>query len=419
MTMKRKKFTMKTLSNSTSWLGLALACGILTFAVITQAAKSPKPPPAPVGPTYKIVGLGTLSASRINESGWVTANAYGNACLVVPVTSPSGPVYYRDTTPTDGINDLIIPLPGLDPSFRADAGDLNDAGLIVGQSVLAGTNRSTLWLAGLPINLAETWWWEGSAAYAINNRGLIVTADWEGDAYVIVPEDTDGDGVADNWVRHRDSDGINELRKLVAPFYFVGTSGWWINFEPRAMNDAGQIILNNAGSSLRRCFRLTPDAADADRDGNPWYADANADGINDLMVELATLTTRVSNRAYDINASGQVVGESGGRAVRWDFNGSAQTVTDLGVLSATVNSMAACAINDAGQIVGGASFKNGSSAGFLFYKGTMYDLATRLTNGSGWSDLQPTDINNQGFIVGMGSFNGVTQGFVAVPVTQP
>ena len=38
---------MKTKMNSTRWLGSALVCGTLTFAISTQAAKPPKPPPNP------------------------------------------------------------------------------------------------------------------------------------------------------------------------------------------------------------------------------------------------------------------------------------------------------------------------------------------------------------------------------------
>jgi hypothetical protein len=49
----------------------------------------------------------------------------------------------------------------------------------------------------------------------------------------------------------------------------------------------------------------------------------------------------------------------------------------------------------------------------------MYDLATRLTNGTGWANLTARDINNQGTIIGSGYLNGVQQAFVAVPVTQP
>jgi probable HAF family extracellular repeat protein len=424
ITNERKESIMQIRQNSTRWLGVALACGTFTFAASSQAAKPPKPPPTPAGPTYRIVSLGTLggnsAAHAINESGWVAGGANGGAFVVVPETSPNGPVYYRDTSPADGINDLMLRLPALDPSLGNGGADgINDAGLIVGQSILTeGTDtlvRSTLWLDGLPIDLADGTALSSGAA-DINNPGVIVT--WSGDdAYVVVPEDTNSDGVADLWVRDENGDGINDLRQIAAPLHYykpeIYGDGWPVYFEPQAINDGGQIVFfANGGIGY---YLLTPDDTDADGDGNPWYADVNADLFNDLLVRLQS-----AGGANDINTAGQVVGMANDRAVRWDFPADGtQTITDLGTLSLPVKRMWATAINDPGQIVGNAYLKNGNHAGFVFYKGTMYDFATRLTNGSGWVNLTPADINNQGFIVGYGTFSGVTQAFVAVPVTQP
>jgi probable HAF family extracellular repeat protein len=171
-------------------------------------------------------------------------------------------------------------------------------------------------------------------------------------------------------------------------------------------------------ASVQLAYRLTPDYADADGDGNPWYADTDGDGFNDLMVELVGLGGDVT-RADDINAAGQVVGYSSGRAVRWDFAADGTpTITVLPLLSRQVRGMNAAAINDAGHIVGGASTQN-SSTSFLFQNGKMYDFATLLVNGTGWTGLSAGDINNQGIITGVGNLNGVRQGFVAIPVTQP
>ncbi len=47
----------------------------------------------------------------------------------------------------------------------------------------------------------------------------------------------------------------------------------------------------------------------------------------------------------------------------------------------------------------------------------MSRLASR--NGTGWTGLRADHINNQGIIAGNGYLNGVWQGFVAIPVTQP
>jgi probable HAF family extracellular repeat protein len=168
---------------------------------------------------------------------------------------------------------------------------------------------------------------------------------------------------------------------------------------------------------------LVPDFTDADGDGNPWFADANGDNFNDLMVELIPLSVEYpsySPYATDLNAAGQVVGASDKRAVLWNFAADGtQTVTDLGQISGREENIYATAINDTGQIVGVASYRKSVKAAFLVDDGQMYDLAECLTNGAGWANLQANDINNQGRIVGSGEFGGVRQAFVATPVTQP
>ncbi len=422
--------------NSTRWLGLALACGALTFATSSQAAKPPKPPPIPTGPAYRIVSLGTLGGLRfgpsaINHVGWVAGGGWkatggSLACVVVPEPSANGPVYFRDTSPADGINDLIQELPGLPAAQGAWVYDINDSGGVAGACIMDNGSWShetaTIWAGNTPIDLGYVEE-EETYAYGINNLGLAVTGPElqyysSAPCYVVVPKDNDGDGVPDTWFEDLNGDGVNDLFKLIAPQlgYNPDTGLWTDLFAPEGgLNDAGQIVLNRWGGPG---FRLTPDYTDADRDGNPWYADANGDGFNDLMAELIGLGGSGSGVAA-INAAGQVVGGSNGRAVRWDFAADGtQTITDLGTLSRKQEGMWANGLNDVGQIVGEVMFRDDRTS-FLFQNGKLYDLAALLVNGAGWTSLAASDINNQGIISGQGYLNGVWQGFVAVPVTQP
>jgi len=426
---------MKTRSITTRWLGLALACGTLTYAVTSQAGKPPKPPPEPPppsGPVYQITSLGSLGAgsvaTAINESGTVVGQVYTSgspyymAFKVVPEPSANGPVYYQDINPADGINDLMVPLSGLDPTQPSSANDINDAGMIVGDC-FHNLWDGVLWLGTSPTSLGFLDGYGGefdSVAYAINNWGIIAIGAWESDeapACVLLPKDSDNDGVPDIWYEDANGDGFNDLFLPVAPCLWGPPPDEWpiARFTPQGINDAGQVIVNYW--EARTGQLITPNAQDPDGDGNPWFADENGDGLNDLMVPLIGLDGS-SSYATDINAAGQVVGLSNRRAVRWDFTEGTQTVTDLGLLSKLVQGMRAEAINDQGQIVGLATFRKGQTT-FLFDGGKLYDLAACLTNGDGWANLNAADINNQGCIVGSGEFNGVQQAFVAMPVTQP
>jgi probable HAF family extracellular repeat protein len=439
MLMKTNKNT-----NITRWLGLALACGIITFAVSSQAGKGgnpgkpPPPPPTPTGPVYQIVPLGSgSSASAINGAGWVAGSVYlsglgSQPCVLVPEASATGPVYFRDTNPADGINDLVHLLPGLAGADDFWISDLNDSGIVAGTcdfwdiGTEWGQYRPTVWVEGMPLDLGYIHD-DGSMVYCINNFGLVTTGpELFGigiftPSYVVVPKDSNNDGVPDTWFEDQDQDGFNDLLKLIAlPLDYDSLFEANVNnFAPVILNDAGVIIVRTRhGPDLR----LVPDFTDADGDGNPWFADANGDDFNDLMGALIPLSAEApSNSAYaaDINAAGQVVGTSVNRAVLWNFAADGtQTVTDLGQLSGREEGLYATAINDAGQIVGIATYRKSKST-FLVDHGTMYDLAECLTNGSGWANLQARDINNQGRIVGYGELNGAQQAFVAIPVAQP
>jgi uncharacterized membrane protein len=318
----------------------------------------------------------------INEKGWLGVHSGYDVLVLVPEASADGPVYFRDTSPADGINDLVRALPNLPGAYAGWIYDINDAGCLVGSLSTPTCDNSTIWVGDTPIDLGYGQL-DMNNAYGINNLGLTVIgpdlgAMTDGPCYVVVAEDKDGDGLADTWVEDLNGDGINDLFKLLTR-QFGGVNA----FAPTAINDAGQIILNwKSGSD----FLLNPDYTDADGDGNPWYADVNGDGFNDRMVQLIGLGGGVAY-ANDLNAAGQVVGSSNGRAVRWDFAADGtQTVTDLGALLGsllkTMPNSSALGLNDAGQIVGGASGRRASMQ-FLIHNGKLYDLAKLLVNGTG------------------------------------
>jgi probable HAF family extracellular repeat protein len=112
-------------------------------------------------------------------------------------------------------------LPGGDYST---ATDINAAGQVVGTADSPQNVRAVLWNNGTIINLG-TRQLDGlngeSQASAINDLGQIVgwsdvksRLDYpylEPHAFLITPEDTDGDSTPDRWFRDLDSDGVNDL----------------------------------------------------------------------------------------------------------------------------------------------------------------------------------------------------------------
>ncbi|MBL8377776.1 MAG: DUF3466 family protein [Burkholderiales bacterium] len=93
--------------------------------------------------------------------------------------------------------------------------------------------------------------------------------------------------------------------------------------------------------------------------------------------------------ASDINASGQIVGGTGGKAALY----SGGSILDLGTLGGAVSF--AIAINDAGQVVGRAQTGTGQTHAFLYSGGSMTDLGTL-----GGSFSHAWDINAVGQVVG-------------------
>ncbi|MEO8892558.1 MAG: hypothetical protein ABI417_13660, partial [Coleofasciculaceae cyanobacterium] len=128
----------------------------------------------------------------------------------------------------------------------------------------------------------------------------------------------------------------------------------------------------------------------------------------------------------EINNKGQVVFISAGVMRSGRFGNVYSTVyaaflsqngivTDLGNLGGI--SSRAYGINTAGTVVGSSSINSDVTHAFIWRNGKMRDLNNLLPADSGWELNQAVSINNKGQIVGTGTFNGQSRGFLATPVT--
>lgn len=379
---------MRTRQSTTRWLGVALACSIITLAASVQAGKPVKPPPTPSTPPYITVPLGGLRssdgvlnnfASDINNAGQVV----GNTSLPGYDWADSSQAYLLNPGDTNG--------DGKPDTWFVDADSDGQSDLIIGLGTFpacATCNRHTF-------------------ATAVNDFGLVVGTALEYDfstmvgiphAFIVVPADSNGDGKSDCWYQDSDNDSFNDLmvslgRPPGVPDTFFPTE---IN-----LNNAGQVIgvfCDPNGDSPYTGFLLTP--VENAQGIWQWFQEDET-GANALMVPLEDFLPR------SINDSGVIAGAAGWRrAVLRTPSGGMIDLQPGGTLSEAI------AINNCGQVgvwwqVEGQRVGDGEGhAGLLTPLDTdndrIADTWNRDTNGDGINDL----------IVDLGSLKGLENSYV-------
>jgi len=145
------------------------------------------------------------------------------------------------------------------------------------------------------------------------------------------------------------------------------------------------------------------------------------------MVDLGTLPGGKNSFAHGINNAGQVVGDAdtdpdSSFPIRRAYLWSAGAMTELGTLEQDNPgswSFESCAndINNLGQVVGWSDVSGGGTKAFLWEESSgMVDLNTLIPLDSGWVLQTATGLNEDGWIVGKGTKDGLSrQGFLLIP----
>ena len=366
------------------------AFAIVAIALPTQLAAQQS--------QYKLIDIGTLggrrsyinppndlgSANQVNSS----SIAVGGAETLVPHV---GPCFGPDTSEPfvvihafqwkDGVIGDLGSLGGVDKCSAAIS--INDRGLVAGDSeadvfdpILGGNPlHAVIWENG---NIHDLGTFGGyvSLATGVNNRGQVV-----GLATTSIPDPFS--------ILYYQLGGLTTGTQTQA---FVWQNGYMRNLGTLGGPDAAAFNLNNRGQVAGGSYiNDIPNANSGVPTLHPFLWE------NGRMIDLGTLGG-TSGGPIALNNRGQVLGVSNLAGDQfsdfflWD-NGR---LTDLTTQSSGGTLWLASAINDAGLIVGGASFPDRDFDAAVWHKGVLTDLGTLEGDCYSFAD----SINSRGQIVG-------------------
>ncbi|MCH8006731.1 MAG: hypothetical protein IH888_10960 [Planctomycetes bacterium] len=300
----------------------------------------------------------------------VAAAAPGQTYDIVPIQAPSA-------TPTS-------------------ATDVNNLGQVVGcYTTGVGDIHAFTWTNGVFTDLGTLSESE-SAAYAINDAGLIVSEVFTGTAFADRHPFARHNGIMFELPTFRGAGiafGVNNLGQIVG---VIGPDiTRWDNFIPVDLSDnpPGFGPLGAYGYSINSDGVIAGGAVD----GFPFFNWTPARWTNGVGEHIGPPSTRPHEK-YSINEAGFIVGRHPGflSSARWNPGGGPLF---LGIDFARD-------INNLNQVVG----SDGGRA-VMWESSVVTDLNDLLPPGSGWVLQRAEAINNVGQIVGEGLLNGVTRGF--------
>jgi uncharacterized membrane protein len=387
------------------WLALAGACVLASWGIVQAGGKPkpPPPPPPPPGPAYTLqvlegigVGIDRFAPELyVNDGGQVAGTRGGHAAVWQTATA----------APTDldnGFNDSAVLA-------------INSSGQVVGYCADAvypyGWEHPVVWIpdgqGGYGMTDLAPGYQENCRAYDINKDGLVVgEAGLSEVGFVVVPK-PDAAG-RPSWFADDNSDGVNDR------LYEVAVDDASSDTRPFGINDAGWVV----GSCHFGAFFIIPDYSQP----NPWWKDANGDGVNDLATKLPG-----AGEAKGLNNEGQIIGSHFLWRVEVAADGMVTVSEPMTLPPPPIRGdymTFPVSINDAGQVAGYArEVQNINKPTAADRKAILWqsETGTLLLNDlvssmAGFTDLDAAGgINNLGQIAGGGTTRSGSQGFLATP----
>ena len=242
----------------------------------------------------------------------------------------------------------------------ATASGINNAGWIAGTAYSGGISYGVVWTPGGVINLGA-----GTYAAAVNNAGQVA-----------------GNGTTAFLYSNGSRTDIGAL----------GGGSWSV---AEGLNQSGEVTgYGNTASGIEAFV---------------WASGA--------MTGLGTLGG-ADSYAFAVNDAGEVVGSAETAAGYLNaFAWSGGAMRDLGTLGGSQSY--AYGVNDSGVAVGYSWLAgNTETDAWVLLNGVMTDLNSLLPPGSGWDLTAAYGINNEGQIVGSGTFDGQQEAFLLDPISS-
>lgn len=295
-------------------------------------------------------------------------------------------------------------------------GGMNNLNQVVGTSYTQEISRGFIWKEDTGLQQVYSPSFDSTQANDINDNGLIVgstitdfalrgMSTKDGNWWVNFPESGNSSSATYGVNNLNQSVGIGNLNNVdVATSWQFASPGFRLpNYGDQERSTA--FAINDAGDSVGYAYLAGTSRATLFRSNNNLF---------DLHGLLPVGTT--SSTAHDINNAGWIVGSYN---IGPNFTGGFIFNLELGMQlidspdpAKDVNLRG---ISDNGIAVGNTSDSFSFAARWTSDTGVV-DLNTLIDPNGGWVLFNAKDVNNNGWIAGEGSFNGVQTNYVLRPI---